>query len=69
MPYPDWRMLGGRVPRCRSIETHGLDVGPYEYEYVICRGCCGRFDVAEWSAAPGETERGHRLRHGGQCSR
>jgi hypothetical protein len=37
-----------------SIETHGLDCGPYETlyeEFMICRGCDGRFDPEEWSAA------------------
>ena len=54
MPCPDCGCLVGEFRSAHSVETHGLDWGPYEYfykEYVICRGCDERFDVAEWSAA------------------
>jgi hypothetical protein len=34
-----------------SIETHGLDCGPFErfeQEFILCRECGGRFDVSDW---------------------
>ena len=36
-----------------SVETHGLDCGPYETfneEFIVCRECGGRYDVGEWDA-------------------
>jgi len=44
----------GEFRFAHSVETHGLDCGPYEHfyeEFVICRGCDGRFDPSDWSAA------------------
>jgi hypothetical protein len=44
----------GEFRFAHSVETHGLDCGPYEtyyQEFVICRGGDGRFDVTDWSAA------------------
>lgn len=54
MPCPLCGCSVGEFRSADSVETHGLDCGPYEYfheEYVICRGCDERFDVGEWSAA------------------
>jgi hypothetical protein len=54
MPCPDCGCSAGEFRSTDSVETHGLDCGPYEYfheEYVICLGCDECFDVAEWSAA------------------
>jgi hypothetical protein len=54
MPCPVCGCSVGEFRSTDSVETHGLDCGPYEYfheEYVICRGCDERFDLAEWSAA------------------
>jgi hypothetical protein len=37
-----------------SIETHGLDSGPFErfdQEFVVCRECGGRFDTGEWATS------------------
>ena len=52
MAGPDCGCSVGELRFAHS--THGLDCGPYETyyeEFVICRNCDGRFDVAEWSAA------------------
>jgi hypothetical protein len=51
MACPDCGSLAGEVRFATSIETHGLDCGPFEkfeQEYIVCRGCGGRFDVADW---------------------
>jgi hypothetical protein len=64
MPCPDCGCSVGEFRFADSIETHGLDCGPYEYfheEYVICRGCGRRFDTAEWSAAESDTARNFAL--------
>lgn len=38
-----------------SIETHGLDCGPFEkfdQEFILCRNCGGKFDVSDWDDTP-----------------
>ena len=60
MPCPDCGCSVGEFRFADSVETHGLDCGPYEYryeEYIVCRGCDGRFDLEEWSAAEPDTIR------------
>ena len=37
-----------------SVETHGLDCGPFErfeQEFIVCRECGGRFDLRDWESA------------------
>ena len=56
MPCPDCGSPSGEFRVAESVETHGLDCGPYERfheEFVICSDCDGRFDRADWDA-PGE---------------
>jgi len=39
-----------------SIETHGLDCGPFERfeeEFIACLACGGRFDPTDWDDTPG----------------
>jgi hypothetical protein len=34
-----------------SVETHGLDCGPFERfdeEFIACLACGGRFDPTDW---------------------
>jgi hypothetical protein len=52
MPCPECGCQVGEFRFANSVETHGLDCGPYETLYeevVICRGCDGRFDPNEWN--------------------
>ena len=55
MACPD---CGSASVECRiasSVETHGLDCGPFErfeQEYVVCRECGGRFDIGDWESIP-----------------
>jgi hypothetical protein len=54
MPCPDCGSPFGEFRVAESVETHGLDCGPYERfyeEFVICPACGGRFDPADWDAA------------------
>jgi len=47
-PTGEWRFA-------RSVETHGLDCGPYETfneEFIVCGGCGGGFDVCDWEGTP-----------------
>ena len=54
MACPD---CGSSLGECRiasSVETHGLDCGPFErfeQEFIVCRECGGRFDLREWESA------------------
>jgi hypothetical protein len=44
MPCPDCGSPAGQFRVAESIETHGLDCGPYERfyeEFVICPACSG----------------------------
>src|ERR1700722_15928622 len=51
MACPDCDSPAGDLRFATSIETHGLDCGPYETfneEFIVCRECGGRYDVCEW---------------------
>ena len=55
MACPDCGSSLGESRFASSIETHGLDCGPYERfdeEYVVCRECGGRFDINDWDGGP-----------------
>jgi len=54
MPCPDCGSPQGECRIARSLETHGLDCGPFErfeQELIVCRECGARFDTAEWEAS------------------
>jgi hypothetical protein len=51
MACPDCGSPAGEFRFSTTIETHGLDCGPFErfeQEYIVCLECGGRFDVADW---------------------
>jgi len=51
MACPDCDSPAGYFRFATSVETHGLDCGPYETfneEFIVCRECGGRYDVCEW---------------------
>src|SRR5260370_19785812 len=51
MACPDCGSPAGDLRFATSVETHGLDCGPYETfneEFIVCRECGGRYDVCEW---------------------
>jgi hypothetical protein len=51
MACPDCGSPAGDLGFATSVETHGLDCGPYETfneEFIVCRKCGGRYDVCEW---------------------
>ena len=53
MACPDCGSSFGEYRNVSSVETHGLDCGPYErfeQEYIVCRQCRGRFDIHEWDS-------------------
>jgi len=55
MGCPDCGSSLGEYRIASSIETHGLDCGPYErfeQEYIVCRECGGRFDIRDWETSP-----------------
>ena len=55
MACPDCGSSLGEYRIASSVETHGLDCGPYErfeQEYIVCRECGERCDVGDWEAAP-----------------
>jgi hypothetical protein len=55
MACPDCGYVVGNYRCITSIETHGLDCGPYEVftdEFIECADCAGRFDLREWDAVP-----------------
>lgn len=54
MGCPDCGSSFGECRIAASVETHGLDCGPYERfedEYVVCRECGGQFDIRDWDDA------------------
>jgi hypothetical protein len=56
MACPDCGSPTGDLRFATSVETHGLDCGPYEIyneEFIVCGGCGGRFGVHDWD--PPET--------------
>lgn len=51
MACPDCGSPSGELRFATSIETHGLDCGPFERfdeEFIVCRRCGGRFDPRDW---------------------
>jgi len=51
MACPDCGYPSGEFRFATSIETHGLDCGPFERldeEFIACGGCGGRFDPRDW---------------------
>jgi len=51
MACPDCGSPAGDLRFATSVETHGLDCGPYETfneEFIVCRECGGRYDVCDW---------------------
>jgi len=51
MACPDCGSAAGDFRFVTSVETHGLDCGPYETfneEFIVCLACGGRFDLREW---------------------
>jgi len=55
MACPDCGSPAGDLRFATSVETHGLDCGPYERfdeEFIVCGGCGGRFDVCDWDCTP-----------------
>ena len=55
MACPDCGSTAGDLRFATSVETHGLDCGPYERfneEFIVCGGCGGRFDVCDWDCTP-----------------
>ena len=58
MACPDCGSSAGDFRFVTSVETHGLDCGPYETfheEFIGCRACGGRFDLRDWDGTPEET--------------
>jgi hypothetical protein len=55
MACPDCGSSLGNFRISTSIETHGLDCGPFErfdQEFILCRNCGGKFDVSDWDDTP-----------------
>ena len=55
MACPDCGSPIGDLRFATSVETHGLDCGPYETfneEFIVCSECGGRFDVGDWDGTP-----------------
>ncbi len=55
MACPDCCSSRGESGIFTSVETHGLECGPYEIfseEWILCLDCGVRFDMREWSAVP-----------------
>jgi hypothetical protein len=51
MACPDCGCPSGEFRFATSIETHGLDCGPFERfdeEFIVCGGCGGKFDPRDW---------------------
>ena len=53
MACPDCGSSFGEYRIASSVETHGLDCGPFErfeQEFIVCRECGGRFDLRDWDS-------------------
>lgn len=53
MACPDCGSSFGEYRIASSVETHGLDCGPFErfeQEFIVCRECRGRFDLRDWES-------------------
>ena len=67
MACPDCRSSSGDFRFVTSVETHGLDCGPFERfndEFIVCGECGGRFDVGEWQGTPEEAPTSREERNG-----
>ena len=54
MACPDCGSPFGEYRIASSVETHGLDCGPFErfeQEFIVCRECGGSFDLRDWESA------------------
>ena len=54
MACPDCGSSFGEYRIASSVETHGLDCGPFErfeQEFIVCRECGERFDLHDWESA------------------
>jgi hypothetical protein len=54
MACPDCGSSFGEYRISSSVETHGLDCGPFErfeQEFIVCTECGGNFDFQEWDCA------------------
>jgi hypothetical protein len=67
MACPDCGSSNGEFRIVTSIETHGLDCGPFERfdeEFIVCRECGGRFDTTDWDCPEdGGVESANQLAH------
>jgi hypothetical protein len=55
MACPDCSSSAGDFRTVASVETHGLECGPYETfneEFIVCRECGGRIDLRDWESTP-----------------
>ena len=55
MACPDCGSSLGEYRIASSVETHGLNCGPYErfeQEYIVCRECGETCDLSDWERAP-----------------
>jgi hypothetical protein len=55
MACPDCGSSLGEFRIASSVETHGLDCGPFErfeQEFILCLHCGGRFDLSDWDDTP-----------------
>ena len=55
MACPDCGSSLGEFRIATSVETHGLDCGPFERfdeEFILCLECGGRFDPSDWDGTP-----------------
>ena len=55
MPCPECGSYDGEVRGVTSVETHGLECGPYETFYdeiVVCSDCGSHVDLADWDCEP-----------------
>ena len=52
MPCPECGSYDGELCGVTSVETHGLECGPYETfyeEFIVCSGCRSHVDLADWN--------------------
>ncbi len=62
MACPECGSASGEFRFVTSVETHGLDCGPYETfneEFIVCLACGGRSDLREWDGTPKEPSSFH----------
>jgi hypothetical protein len=57
MPCPECGSYDGELRGVTSVETHGLECGPYETfyeEFIVCFGCGSRAEISDWDCEPAE---------------